>query len=205
MFKKIQKQKGGFTLVEMLIAMAIFVTFTGILINSYSSVVKAQREANDYRIMYVEARQVFEALTQELRDGMVDYGHYDGTELPPGVLDEIYLVSKDNKVKTYIDYDDNTTVKVLKSVRDPVTGIYPVPDDPKKLNSDEVKVKSFKIYVSPLIDPYDQDYVDYDINQFHPKVTVYAEFERTLRSGKVYTMDLRTTISSRIYNQVYEN
>lgn len=203
MFKKIQKQK-GFTLVEMLIAMAIFVTFTGILINSYSSIVKAQREANDYRIMYATARQVFEALTQELRDGMVDYGHYDGTELPPGVLDEIYLVSKDNTVKTYIDYD-GSTVEVSKSVLDPMTGVYSVFDDPKNLNSDEVKVTSFEIYVSPLIDPYDQDYVEYDVNQFHPKVTVYAEFERTLKSGKVYIMDLRTTISSRIYNQVYEN
>ena len=75
--KKIFKTKSGFTLIEMLVAMAIFVVFVGILVNSYSSIVKAYHEANDYRKMYVEARDIFETLTRELRDGMVDYEHVD--------------------------------------------------------------------------------------------------------------------------------
>ena len=56
------KNHKGFTLIEMLIAMTIFVTFIGILMSSYTSIVRAQRDANDYRETYVKARQVFDLL-----------------------------------------------------------------------------------------------------------------------------------------------
>lgn len=206
MFKKIRGQK-GFTLIEMLVSMAIFVAFTGILISSYTDIVKAQREANDYRIMYVEARHVFETLTQELRDGMVDYGFYEGG-LAGGSQETIRLISKDMKVKTEISYDDGVddevgdgVIKMGKSIKEGSS--YLSTGAAVQLNSDEVKITKFKIYVSPLIDPYDQNYVDYDVNQFHPKVTIYAEFERELNNGKIYKMELQTTVSSRIYNQIY--
>lgn len=197
------KSQKGFTLVEMLIAMAIFITFTGILISSYASIVRSQREANDYRLMYSEARGVFEALTAELREGMVDYGNYSGGILSGG-LNEIYLVSKDDQIRTHVKYDEALgVVSVSKRVRDNITKVYSDFGASRDLNSVDVKVTKLKFYVSPVIDPYDPQYVENDLNQFHPKVTIYAEFERTLKSGKIYTMDLQTTISSRIYNQVY--
>lgn len=188
---------------EMLIAMAIFITFTGILISSYSSIVRSQREANDYRLMYSEARGVFESLTAELREGMVDYGNYDGGILSGG-LAEIYLVSKDDQIRTHIKYDQALgIVSVSKRVRDKITKVYSDFGEARDLNSSDVKVTKLKFYVSPVIDPYDPKYVENDLNQFHPKITIYAEFERTLKSGKIYIMNLQTTVSSRIYNQAY--
>lgn len=193
------KSQKGFTLVEMLIAMAIFITFTGILISSYTSIVRSQREANDYRLMYSEARSVFESLTAELREGMVDYGNLNyAAGVSNGGLNELYLVSKDGQIKTHVEYDDNLgVVRVQKSKKNFVPG------DFADLNSSDVKVTKLKFYVSPVIDPYDPQYVENDLNQFHPKVTIYAEFERILKSGKTYTTSLQTTVSSRIYNQVY--
>lgn len=197
------KSQKGFTLVEMLIAMAIFITFTGILISSYTSIVRSQRETNDYRLMYSEARGVFESLTAELREGMVDYGYYAGGILSGG-LGEIYLVSKDDQVRTYIKSDEALgVVSVSKRVRDKITKVYSDFGASRNLNSSDVKVTKLKFYVSPVIDPYDPKYVENDLNQFHPKVTIYAEFSRELKSGKIYTMDLQTTVSPRIYNQVY--
>lgn len=199
------KSQKGFTLVEMLIAMAIFITFTGILISSYTSIVRSQREANDYRLMYSEARSVFESLTAELREGMVDYGNLNyAAGVSNGGLNELYLVSKDDEVKTHIQYDeDNGVIKVSKSVRDRITKAYSGFDENRDLNSNDVKITDLKFYVSPVIDPYDPQYVENDLNQFHPKVTIYAEFERVAKSGKTYTTSLQTTVSSRIYNQVY--
>lgn len=204
----------GFTLVEMLIAMAIFMIFTGVLIGSYSTIVRSQHEANEYRELYVHARQVFEILIQELRDGMLDYDKVVNFGLDENKM--AYLISKDGSVKTDVLYqkiDDQGgggVVSLQKGFLNPYQqpglqdGNY-VPVDELILNNPEaVKVSKFRIYYSPAIDPYDPKYVDYDKNQFHPRVTVYAEFEKELLSGKKYTMDLQTTVSSRIYSQVYQ-
>ncbi len=220
MFIKLRKKLAdnkGFTLVEMLIAMAIFVTFTSVLINSYTSIVRAQRDANDYRIMYAEARRTFDTLTRELRDAMVDYGSYGGAGII-GAQDEIRLVTKDGRnvievryeepVESVENTEETTPGKVILAKGRVPAGVaiepnYPVIFDERVLNSDEVNVKSFAIYVSPSIDPYDQEYVFNDVNQFHPKITIFAEFERELSNGNMVTMDLQTSVSSRIYNQVY--
>ena len=55
--------KRGFTLVEMLIAMSIFVIFITVLMSSYTSLIRAQREANNYRQLYAEAREIFDTIT----------------------------------------------------------------------------------------------------------------------------------------------
>lgn len=207
------KKIAGFTLVEMLIAMAIFMVFTGVLIGSYSSIVRSQREANEYRIMYATARNVFETLIQELRDGMVDYEKMFTTGVSGDVV--IHLISKDGAVKTEVSYqkiDDqggggvvSLSQKYLSFGNAPGSndGLYGSASVITLNDPEVVKVSKFKIYYSPSIDPYDPKYVNYDKNQFHPRVTIYAEFEKELSNGKIYTMDLQTTVSSRIYSQVY--
>ena len=201
---KIKKQK-GFTLIEMLISMAIFMTFTGILISSYTGIIRAQRDANSYRDMYVQARQVMETLVQELRDGMVDYGNInlEGNQV-------LRLVSRDSTTKTYVSYKDNTVSlkkRYLTDGRAPCAidnNCYGPEKDAVNLNDvSNVKVSKFRVYFSPKIDPYDPKKVDYDTSQFQPRVTIYAEFTKARGNEKFYTMDLQTTVSSRVYSQVY--
>jgi type II secretory pathway pseudopilin PulG len=201
---KIKKQK-GFTLIEMLISMAIFMTFTGILISSYTGIVRAQRDANSYRDMYVQARQVMETLVQELRDGMVDYGNInlEGNQV-------LRLVSRDSTTKTYVSYKDNTVSlkkRYLTDGKAPCVidnNCYGPEKDAVNLNDvSNVEVSKFRVYFSPKIDPYDPKKVDYDTSQFQPRVTIYAEFTKDRGNEKEYTMDLQTTVSSRVYSQVY--
>lgn len=180
-------------MIEMMIAMSIFVTFLGILFNSYTSIVRSQREANDYREMYVEARQVFDYLTQELRNGMVDYAKTQGVVADNP--EELSLISKDGLYRTTVSLEDGI-VKVEK-----IGAII----EELELNQD-VKVTDLDFYITPLVDPYNRDYFAYDSSQFHPKVTIFASFEKELDGAKEpITMELQTTISSRIYNQVYAN
>ncbi len=199
-FYKTFKSRRGFTLIEMMIAMSIFVTFLGILFNSYTSIIRAQQEANDYREMYVEARQVFDYLTQELRNGVVDYAPA-GDAGVFGSRNSITLVSKDAAYRVNIDYNLGTkTVHVKKTA---VLNDAEIEDG--DLNHD-VDITQMDFYVSPAIDPYNQKYFSYDKNQFHPKVTIFARFEKELSGAKEpLTMELQTTISSRVYNQVYAN
>ena len=187
------KIKKGFTLIEMLVAMTIFVVFIGVIISSYASIVQSQKHTNDFRIVYADARSVFETLVLDLRDGMVDYASYHGHAVPVGNgLQELYLVSKDAAVKTKIVYKvDEKSVFVSQG---------PDFSDAVKLNNN-VNIVDFKMYVSPVIDPYDPQFVANDKNQFQPKVTIYAEFGE--EKGDESNVKLQTTISSRIYNQVY--
>lgn len=204
---KILKQKKGFTLVELLVAMTIFVAFIGILIGSYTSIVRAQREANEYRIMYSESRQVFETLVFNLRDGMVDYAAYSGSQIAGQPLSELTLISKDGLRQTEIFYNDET-VKIKQGSLAPdtrpcINAAY-LFDDPVVLNSEALKVTDFQIFVAPIIDPYALENFDKHGNQFHPMVTVYAKFEREYPGGKEpFVINLQTTVSSRIYNQIY--
>lgn len=198
-----KQQRGGFTLVEMLIAMSIFVIFVGVLIGSYSSIVRSQQEANDYRVMYSEARRVFDTITMELREGIVDYGNTNyrcGFNEFSGGVGELMLVAKDG-VKTLFYYDDNEQVVRLSKGHNP--GEDAILEDAVALHSAELKVTEFKMYVYPVVDPYDPQYVFNDALQFQPMVTVFAKFEKEKGDGIPYTVDFQTTISSRIYNQIY--
>ena len=105
-------------------------------------------------------------------------------------LTELHLVSKDAATKTKIVFKKN----------DPLPENNGVFIDEIKLNNN-VNIVDFKMYVSPVIDPYDPQFVANDKNQFQPKVTIYAEFGD--EKGDEKNVKLQTTISSRIYNQVY--
>ena len=201
------KNNKGFTLVELLIAMSIFVVFLGILMKTYTSIIRSQREANDYRVMYSEARHVFETITQELRNGMVDYNHYcaDSYSLS-GAQESIQIINKDGVGKRIITLekveDEDEVGKIKFDVFKTINDASPESD---YLNSDAVSVKDLNFYVYPYFDPYNDDYVLNDPYQFHPMVTVSAIFERERTNKAPYVLTLQTTISSRIYNQVYKD
>jgi prepilin-type N-terminal cleavage/methylation domain-containing protein len=197
--KKIREEK-GFTLIELLIAMTIFVLFTGVLMNSYAGIVRAQHEANQYREFYSEARGIFETITQELREGMVDYQFPIDPDSGVSSGEEIRIVSKDasGAVRFFLDDD---FLQMERGTFD-VEFNY-LPSNSEALHSN-IKVKNLHFYISPAIDPYNQKFVDYHRNQFHPLVTIYAEFETDDEALRHYELSLQTSISSRIYNQIYQ-
>lgn len=197
------KQKQGFTLVEMLVAMAIFVIFVGVLLNSYTTIVRSQREANEYREMYSMAREFFDYLTLQLRDGMVDYQFYQGAAIG-SPSEDLVLISKDATKRIYFDFDvDKQNVSVSSRKFDGNVELDLLEE--RTFGSDEVKVIELGFYVSPANDPYDSDFFADDSVQFQPKVTVFAKFEKTLPGAREpFVMDLETTVSSRVYNKIYE-
>ncbi len=199
---KILKNKSGFTLIELLVAMGIFVVFIGILISSYGSLIRAYAEANQYREVYVEARDVFETLVREIRDGMVDYAAWDKNG-------NLILISKDGLYRTEVVY--NASGSELSLTKNPLSlgsdiGVSYDPGTEQVLNNN-IHVTDFDYYVSPSFDPYDEANYHWD-NAFQPMVTIYAKFEYDNDDGNSLiegqSFDLQTTITSRIYNQVYE-
>lgn len=189
----------GFTLIEMLIAMSIFVIFTGILINSYSSIVASQNDANEYRDLYAEARHVMDKLTEELRGGVVYYPlNKEGivnNQFKSGV-DRLTLLSKDGERSVCFAHKDST---VRFSERDSTE------QKSYALTSEKVAVKELNLYVSPAADPYHAANIFADSLQFQPKVTVEAVFERDRGVEDPYVVTFKTTVSSRVYQSIVLN
>ena len=70
-------RKKGFTLIELVVSLSIFMVFLGIVSTSYLSIIHAQREANSIRKMYSEVRNFMEMLAQDARLGTLDYDCYE--------------------------------------------------------------------------------------------------------------------------------
>ncbi len=202
-----QKQQKGFTLIEILVSMSVFVLFLGVLINSYISIIGYQRDADENRILYMEARNVFEIIVQELREGMVDYPSLSSQQREG----QIRLISKDLEHKTEFKLDEEGNILMGKAeVIDKMDFLniknLSVSQEQFVVLNDRIFVEELKFYWTPSVDPYDDDNVFKNLSQFHPKVTVYVEFRRD-RSGsrEPIKLFLQTTVSSRIYDQLYPN
>ena len=123
------------------------------------------------------------------------------------------MISKDGQYRTTVSYSDpNLSLTKCKLAQGLELGDrtgYNVDCVDETLNSD-LKITKFNFLASPNKDPYDDDNVRLDDIQFQPMITVYAEFTKDVTDsegnslGSDFSFALQTSISSRIYNQVYE-
>ncbi len=181
----------------MLIAMSVFVMFMGVVIQSYLGIVRSQQETNEYRVMYSEARYIFDKFSDEVRNGNIYYKDLDLNEK------KLVLISSDGNRAVKFSYDkDKNNLNFSEVVRKD-GDIFSNPTS-YQLNTDRIKIKDFYVYVTPSADPYNPENVANNSLQYQPKVTVFATFEKEFSGGKTLDLDLQTTISSRSYGPAYE-
>ena len=202
----------GFSLVEMLVAMAIFVMFTGILISSYLGIVKALRGEEENRILYSDARHVFDVLTEESRNSTIYSGGAATAGAAAGVAaecnlygfdvgDSVEFCSNDGKSKVQFKYADEA-LYLSKYEKKEVEGLVKedfIKINEEKLHSDEVKMTHFDFYVWPKENPYSLEGVPV-VGMFQPKVTFVATFAKDDAGGGILEYNLQTSVSLRIYN-----
>jgi len=175
-----RKNKKGFTLIELLIAMTIFVVFLGVVVSSYASIIKSQRDTNDYRRIYSEGRTVFEKVVDEVRNGVLLFPDQN-VGLDKSTL---RLISNESgEIVQFKFYPEEGKLKIKEGF-----------EEAYYLNSDDVKIEDFQFHIYPDRDPYASENVSFDYLQFQPQVTIFAEFEEGI--------PFQTTISSRTYNAV---
>lgn len=71
------KQKKGFTLIELLIAITIFMGFMIVVSNAFVSIMRAQKTANETRLIYSEMRNFVDLIDTQMREGGIDYFCYN--------------------------------------------------------------------------------------------------------------------------------
>lgn len=182
MVKKKNKYS-GFTLLEMLISISIFMIFLGIVSGSYTSLVSANRSANDVQKLYHDVRDVFDTISTEIRSGVIDYS----------CVDTLCILHNNGSKRSLFKFDaENKRILVLHQSRiDSESRISSwISDDPDwlSLTSEKFPVQNFLFTIFPLKDPY-VNATDDDV-QWQPSVTFLLNIDgyvfRTIYSSRSY-------------------
>lgn len=181
-----QKKNTGFTLIEILVAMSIFVIVMLTIGGIFVSITKTQRKSSIEQRVQAEARYALELLTQEIKGGEIDYNAYGGAL--GSNLQTILNLIRPNGDNVQFRLGDNT-------LKMRVGG-----SDQNVLSSD-VKVENLQFYITPLASPFD---FGAGVPNEQPRVTIsftVKEAKTTAKAEEKSEMKVQTTVSSRIYRR----
>ncbi len=186
--------KKGFTILELTVAMAIFVTASVALGSIFVYTNRNQRSAGANVRRDSDARFAFEAMAREARRGNIDYAGY-ATEyagpIPLGAISDLRLFTPQGKL---IIFKKNVvgSVGVIQVSSDGVAWT-------DLTSREKTDVISLKFYVYPSTDP-NGDPVSSPPN-VQPRVVIAASFRSQESGSSAASVTFSTTISSRIYGR----
>lgn len=193
----------GFTLIEVLISLSIFLILLGVLMTSFFQLYKNQREANEVRAVIADMRTLVNFVQDELRTKTVDFcGYESGDECKLSSSqskDTLVLVNKERTEQTIISFkienvgaEDRGRITFQRRKKDsPEKGWYAMPgyDTEKDISMSRLQFKSVKFSLAPMGDA--NVYLSSAAYQMQPSVTMHISF------GNNYY--LQTSFSSRVY------
>jgi len=171
----------GFTLVEAVVATAVFAFVIVSVLGVYMSTIQLDRKSRAQRAVSQNARFILEFLAKEVRNGTINYASYAG-----GVVSgtsTLYLQNQSNIIE---QLSLNGTNLVLTKN-----------GSSTNLNSGSVKVTNLKFYIQPVGNPYT---VAKTYNE-QPHVTVILGLTSNYGAGALNTaaLQLQDTFSTRSY------
>lgn len=199
------RKSNGYTLVEMLIAISIFMIFLAIVAGSYMSLVSANRKANEAQRAYREVRFVFDSFAGEIRSGMLDYSCIDQEHLDAICLDNqntedkkvLAVLHNYGKERVLFKFKaDDKNILMMKQERISTSAAWSG-GEWQTLNTEKLTVDNLAFSFFPSKDPYSPSNATLDAVQWQPAVTIKM---------KANGFDFRTTYSSRVYGNfsIYE-
>ena len=229
MINLFNKNKKGFTLLEMLISAAVFAITVVIGVDIFFGVKKIKKRTSYIQDIQSDSRYIMEEMAKQLRQGMINYQWYAKENLP--VKEKIPLSDlrdnshDNNKILATIDLDgnqfffervpegtlhDGSDRYVMKVCSLDITGGDDLDkcddrttNDWQVVTPNEINVDKFYLFVTPDKDPFylDEENPEYQANE-QPLVTIVFHTS-TDRKEKEYQIEtkLSTTISSRIYKR----
>lgn len=188
----------GFTLIEVLVSTAIFVTVVSAMLAMFNYTLQINRRVQALREVVQGTRTFAETLTREIRNGRIDYSSWtpecDVGNYKADMNQSLALVSKTGeKLCFYFNKDGQMYLKQQTPNGEISAPIF---------NSTKFSIlkPTFSFIVSPKTDPEEMSDPDTgDYPKMQPYVTVVGEF--MLDDGKtITTIPYQTTISSDVYD-----
>ncbi len=163
---KLHKQH-GFTMVEIIVATAIFAVVISAILVLFNSVLRINREVQAKRQVAQAARNFTEVISREVRNGRVDYpatGNCAATNYSSATNQSLAIVTYSGE---RLCFYFNTTQKALILRRETSTTTTEESINPENLTIDP---STFRFIVRPTTDPLSQN------KGVQPMVTVMAKF-----------------------------
>ena len=177
----------GFTLLEMILALGIFIILFTLTLGIYSYALRAEQKTTQLARLQKEAQLVMEVIAKKVRNSRIDYGWYTGGLTSPE--DSLALLDKSAertvfKLKTDA-LGNNLAICSL--------GACASDDDFAIIPDGNIVIASLNFYISPLVDPFTLD----ELPSEHPRITVVIDLEHT-QGGITRNMLVQQTIPQRL-------
>jgi prepilin-type N-terminal cleavage/methylation domain-containing protein len=188
MSKSYKNNNSGFTIIEMLIAMAIFVTAITSVSAIFTFTNKTQRVTKATQKTQADARFAMEVMAQQVRRGSIDYNATPyGDTIASNPQDVLVLRdSSDNEI--WFQRRDFSGRFVVAMSEDGSTWVDLTPPD--------ISVDILKFYLSPSTDPFSSN----PSTNNQPQVTIVMRTSNTSTEGQgLFPIFMQTTVSSRQY------
>lgn len=190
--------KNGFTLIEMLVVLAIFSVTTTVIVDIFMIAGKAQKRTLTVQKIQSDARYSLEAIVREARMDMIDYNYYGGmiSENPVTVL---ALRDQDDNQIIFKKSNENCPTGTDQCLVVSIDG----GGNWASITSRGVRVVSLNFYISPTVDPFKLNVDDGTYaSDLQPRVTVALSVEGVgVRPEEQTTVNLQTTVSNRMYRR----
>jgi len=220
----LKKNKSGFTLVEMIVALSIFMIFIGVAFSSYLHITRVQRDLNEIRKMYSEVRNLVSMVAGEAREMTIDYDCYFSQE---GVCfdvsfaqttnrsDSLALLSKDGLKRTIFRYvkepqeqgeEESGKVQLIKQDRRNIEELFQTvgrfQGEFADITFEGVNINDLAFVITPRRNPF--SYETYLLNQyqFQPQTALFLEVGKKFQTQPDFSLNIQTALSSRVYGEV---
>ncbi|MBI4050719.1 MAG: hypothetical protein HY396_01960 [Candidatus Doudnabacteria bacterium] len=168
----------GFTIIEAVVAVAVFAMTVSSILGVYISVQRLNRQSASLQALQQNARFLSEDIAKLVRNGQIDYGRY-GTTVPQPSTANLYLLDR-----------DGVPVWIYKS------GNYLVIDKSgfgsANFTGKEVKVLDFRVYVWPSVNPFPG-------GSEQPSVTIFLDLQANVSAQDVTRFPFQITAATRQY------
>lgn len=193
------KFANGFTLIEVLVSTAIFVTVVSAMLVMFNYTLQINRRVQALREVTQGTRTFAETIAREIRNGRIDYSTWttecDARKYTESVNRSLAIISKSgDKLCFYFDNNSKMYLKKRTAAGETTAPIF---------NSDKFSVvySTFSFIVMPKTNPNEKsDPNTGDFPLIQPYVTITAEFSLDDGNSTPTSIKYQTTISSDVYD-----
>lgn len=194
----------GFTLMELLVVLGLFSTVVVTASDIFLLANRSQRKLFGLERTQADARFTMEAITREVRTGLIDYGYYAGRGSPLVVPDaELALIDGANTKVRFQLSDSGNDAACADAASKPCLLVSVGGGAPSAVTPKGVMVRNVKFYVAPLADPnvLDPNTGAY-ASDIQPHVTIVLILQSTMeRASEQSVVYLQTTATNRRYKR----
>lgn len=202
-----KNRHNGFTLIEMVVSLGIFMLFIGLILNIFINLTATQQKTNSNRETVSEAKNILNLITTEAKEKSLDYNCYDKDAATCGTIqDTLALISPNglNRVIIKKECTENqcNLFQINQNKQNDLSPTWFV-GEKTQLNSEKLRIKDIQFFITPIKNPFDINNAAEASSQFQPIFHVILNLYRNNKSDPDNSpIIIQSSISSRIYNNL---